>query len=270
MAEDVESLPVEGGEGSKPTGDGDTSTGQWPAEVQAEYTKKTQALAEERKAWESQRTQEAQRLQQYQNQLSQHGHAQQQAAQQATQQQAQTQNGSMLDQLRKMSYIDGNTAAQLMERIINEGLTPMHQQQQQRDQALSMLARENKTLKEVMEQSQGKQAEQDLAATYASVRDQHGLPDNEHINRLLKDVYLSYTDWGENSTEYGEKIGGRVEGLRRTFREMDREAALKAKQSPFPSRGGESSLTSGKTGGYKTPEERTNELWPMLNPGQTE
>jgi hypothetical protein len=270
MAEDVESIPVEDGEGSKPTGDGDTSTGQWPAEVQAEYTKKTQALAEERKAWDARRTQEAQQLQQYQNQLAQNSHALQRAQQQAAQQQSQAQTGSMLDQLRGMSYIDGNTAAQLMERIINEGLSPIHQQQQQRDQALSMLASENKTLKAAMEQSHGRQAEQDLTAQYAAVREQHGLPDNEHINRLLKDVYLSYTDWGENSTEYGEKIGNRVEGLRKTFREMDREAALKAKQSPFPSRGGEASLASGKTGGYKTPEERTNELWPMLNPGQIE
>jgi hypothetical protein len=51
---------------------------------------------------------------------------------------------------------------------------------------------------------------------------------------------------------------------------MDRQAVKKAKASPFPAKGGESSLTSGKTGGYKTPEERTNELWPMLNPGQSE
>ena len=50
--------------------------GSWPADVQAEFTKKTQALADERKAWEGQRsqweqqkTQATQQLQQYAQQL---------------------------------------------------------------------------------------------------------------------------------------------------------------------------------------------------------
>ena len=270
MAEDVESIPVEGGEVSEPTGDGDTSTGQWPAEVQAEYTKKTQVLAEERKAWEALRAQEHQRLQQYQNQLSQYGHAQQQAAQQHAQSQAQTQQQGVLDQLRSMPYVDGNTMAQLVERIVNEGFTPMRQQQQQRDQAQSMLAQENKQLRALMTDAQAKQAEKDLTNKFIDLRTKHGLPDDEAINELMRDVYLSHENWSDNEGEYADKFSGRVDGLRKAFRGMDREAAIKAKQSPFPSRGGESSLTSGKTGGYKTPEERTNELWPMLNPGQTE
>ena len=74
-------------------------------------------------------------------------------------------------------------------------------------------------------------------------------------------------DWDQ---KFPETARSRIEGLRKVFRSMDRATAKQAKASPFPSKGGESSLTSGKTGGYKTPEERTNELWPMLNPGQTE
>ena len=270
MAEDVESIPVEGGEASEPTGDGDSGSAPWPAEVQAEYTKKTQALADERKAWESHRSQETQRLQQYQTQLAQYGYAQQQAQQQASQSQAQTQQQGVLDQLRAMPYVDGNTMAQLVERIVSEGFTPMRQQQQQRDQAQSMLAQENKQLRAMMTDAQQKQAEKDLNTKFMDIRAKHGLPDDEAINELMRDVYLSHENWADNEGEYADKFGGRVDGLRKAFRGMDREAAIKAKQSPFPSRGGESSLASGKTGGYKTPEERTNELWPMLNPGQTE
>ena len=85
--------------------------------------------------------------------------------------------------------------------------------------------------------------------------------------------------WANPSSPHGEgrkaraALEGareRIEGLKKVFRSMDRQAVVQAKASPFPSTGGESSLTSGKTDGYKTPEERTDELWPMLNPGQTE
>ena len=84
MAEDVIDVAApEGGDTTVDTGDGASSGGSaWPAEVQAEYTKKTQALAEERKQWDSQRTQQQQQLQQYAQQLQQHSQAQQQLAQQ--------------------------------------------------------------------------------------------------------------------------------------------------------------------------------------------
>ena len=139
MAEDVIDVAApEGGDTTVDTGDGaDSGSTAWPAEVQAEYTKKTQALAEERKQWDSQRTQQAQQLQQYAQQLQQHSQAQQQRAQQVQQQQRQSQpqGPSMIDQLRKMPYLDGNTAAQMVERLVGEGIQPLRTQLQQRDRA---------------------------------------------------------------------------------------------------------------------------------------
>ena len=41
----------------------------WPKDVQAEYTRKSQALADERKQWESQRNQWTTQAQQQQQQL---------------------------------------------------------------------------------------------------------------------------------------------------------------------------------------------------------
>ena len=85
----------------------------------------------------------------------------------------------------------------------------------------------------------------------------------------MRDVFYSHE--GEPLAEqYPEMVRARWEALQKTVRDADRKTAASAKSYPFPSRGGEVSPTSGKTGGYKTPEERTNELWPMLNPGQSE
>ena len=81
------------------TGGESSSSGSWPADAQAEYTRKTQALAEERKSWETQRTQQTQQLQSYAQQLQQQQFARQQQTQNTQSQQS---NNTMLDQLRQM------------------------------------------------------------------------------------------------------------------------------------------------------------------------
>ena len=255
---------------TSPSGGEASDSGSWPVEVQAEYTKKTQALAEDRKSWEAERSQQTQQLQQYAQQMQQQNYARQAAQQQAqTQQQGQQSNDTMLDQLRQMPYLDGNTAAQLMERMVNEGINPLQKAVQQRDQALAQVYKDYKTLRDTVGQTQGKQAEKDLDTRFVQLRQDAGLPDHEVVNELLKDVYYSFegSDWND---KFAETARSRIDGLRKVFRDMDRQDAKKAKTSQFPSKGGESSLTSGKTGGYKNPEDRANELWPMMNPGQTE
>ena len=271
MAEElIDVAAPEGGESTVDTGDGaDSGNSSWPAEVQAEYTKKTQALAEERKNWDSQRAQQQQQLQQYAQQLQQHGYAQQQRAQQAQPQQPQQpqqQQPSMVDQLRKMPYLDGNTAAQLVERLVGEGIQPLRSQLQQRDRALATIYQDYKTLRDQVGQSQGKQAEKDLDARFVQLREQHGLPDEEIVNDLMRDIYFSH-EGDDLDKAFPDMFAKRWESIKKLSREQDRKAAAKARQSVLPGRGGEASLASGKTGGYKTPEQRTNELWPMLNPG---
>ena len=261
MAEDQTDAPVEPSVDTDSTSLGDsadsTDGGSWSPDQQAAYTKKTQALAEERKAWDSQRTQQAQQLQQYANQLK------QQQQQQAGQQQ------SLVEQLQSMPYLDGKTAAQLVERIVGDGISPMQQQLQQSQQLIAQLHQQNQTLQNQFGQNQGKQAERELEAKFTELRTQHNLPDDEAVTEFMRDVYFSH-EGDALSEKYPDMLGQRLDGLRKAFRDMDRRAAAKAKESPFPSRGGESSLTSGKTGGYKDPQARADELWPMINPGQTE
>jgi len=248
---------------------GASGSGAWPTEVQAEYTKKTQALADDRKSWEGERTQQQQQLQQYAQQLQQ----QQQNAQQTQQQQGPTQQQqsqeTMLDQLSKMAYLDGPTAAEVMRRMMVEGIQPLQQQLQQRDKALAHIYRDYKSLRDVVGKSYGQQAERDLDTRFQEIRSEQGLPDEEVIREIMQDVYYSH-EGDDLNREFPEMVRKRLDGLRKTFRDMDRKTAVAAKKSPFPSKGGEASPVAGKTGGYKSPQERADELWPMINPGQAE
>jgi len=270
--DDVTAAPEETGVAPDLTeSGGETKTSDsWPAEAQAEYTRKTQALAEDRKAWDTERTKQTQQLQQYAQQMQQQQYArqaQQQAQQQYTQgQQSQT---TMLDELRKLPYLDGATAAQLMERMVTEGINPLNQAVQQRDQIIAKLRQDQQELSERVGSSQGKQAEQALEARFVKLREEQGLPDHPLIYEMMRDMYLSRTG-APLDQEFPELLRKQWEGIKKVVRDADRATAKAAKASPFPSRGGEISPTSGKTGGYKTPEERTDELWPMLNPGQSE
>ena len=70
--------------------------------------------------------------------------AQQQQYLQQQQGGAQNSQAQLLEQLRGMQYLDGPTAATLMERIVNDGINPLNQAIQQRDQALAHLYKEYK------------------------------------------------------------------------------------------------------------------------------
>ena len=269
MADDevAEAPEISEGVSEEPVAPGGESSdsGSWSKEQQAEFTRKSQALAEERRAWESQRGTQQQQLQQYAQQLQQ----QAAAGQQAQQQQGATQQQSMLDQLAKMPYLDGPTAAELMRRIMVEGIQPLQQQLHQRDQALAQVYKDYKSLRDVVGKSYGKEAERDLDSRFAEIRAQQGLPDDEVIREIMQDIYYSH-EGDDLNQEFPEMVRKRLEALNKTFKARDRKAVEAAKKSPFPSKGGESSPISGKTGGYKTPQDRADELWPMISPGQPE
>ena len=131
---------------------------------------------------------------------------------------------------------------------------------------MATIYQDYKTLRDQVGQSQGKQAEKDLDARFVQLREQHGLPDEEIVNDLMRDIYFSH-EGDDLDKAFPDMFAKRWESIKKLSREQDRKTAAKARQSVLPGRGGEASLASGKTGGYKTPEQRTNELWPMLNPG---
>ena len=214
MAEDDEGIAAPESDGASSetadTGDASESTGSWPADAQAEYTRKTQALAEERKQWESQRSQQTSQLQQYAQQLQAQQYARQAQQQHAQQQQQQPQQAqqTMLDQLRNMPYVDGATIAQLMERMVNDGITPLNQAIQQRDHVISNLNRQYQSLNDSVGTAQGKQAEKDLNARLLKVLEDQGLPNNETVHTWMRDVFYSHE--GEPLAEqYPEMVRAR-------------------------------------------------------------
>jgi hypothetical protein len=243
---------------------GEASTGSWPKDVQAEFTKKSQSLADERRSFEEGRQKwysQQQQLQQQQLQQQQLQQRQQAAAQPNP-------TNELLTQLREMQYLDGPTAATLVERIMQEGINPLSQAVHQRDQALAHLYKEYKTVKEGLGQHTSAKAEAELSQRFTKLRDDHQLPDEPWVNEYLQDVYYSH-EGNDLNAEYPNMVRQRLETMRKGFRDMDRKAAETARsQSSFPAKGGEVSFADGKTGGYKSPEARANELWPMLNPGQ--
>ena len=129
-------------------------------------------------------------------------------------------------------------------------------------------------VREVVEKEEygiSKRVIEDVSHGWFPVGEEHGLPDEEWANQYLQDVWYSHEGEGL-ANEYPEMVRARLESVRKGIRDMDRAtaAAAKTKASPFPGKGGEVSITDGKTGGYKTPQDRADELWPMINPGQPE
>ena len=268
MTDELESVGEEQLEGSEaPVADAEeTSSESWPKEVQAEYTRKSQALADERRQWEQHRDSWNTQAQTQQQQLQQYAQQLQQQQGATPQQQAQT---NMVEQLKGMSYLDGPTAAALVERIMSEGIAPLNSAIQQRDKALGAMYQKYKSLEDSIGQQQGKQVESELETRFSKAREEHGLPDEEWAHEYLRDVYYSH-EGADLNNSYSDMVRSRLDAMRKGIRDMDRQTAQQAKTSPFPSKGGEMSPVKGTTGGYKTPQQRADELWPMINPGSAE
>ena len=109
-------------------------------------------------------------MQQYANQLQQQQQQYQQQQYQQQQQASAGQQQSLVEQLEGMEYLDGKTAAQLVQRIVGEGINPMHQQLQKSQQIIAQLHQQNKTLQDQFGQNQGKQAERELEAKFTELR----------------------------------------------------------------------------------------------------
>jgi chromosome segregation ATPase len=80
LVEQVETSTVDETVGGDQEQSQQSDSGAWPADVQAEFTKKTQALADERRQWENDRFSQQQQMQQYQQQLQQYANQMQQSA----------------------------------------------------------------------------------------------------------------------------------------------------------------------------------------------
>ena len=266
MAEDMEvtpstlgaesPAPAEGGHAPAPESDSPQS---WSPEVQAEYTKKTQALADERKAWESQRDQHNSQLQNQAQQLRQY------AASLRQQQPQQRQGPDPYQALRDLSYVDGGTAAQLFQGV--------QKAIGQRDLALQQMYKEMSEVRKAVQGSQRAAGESEFETQLGSTLNGLGIPDElkEDMLEHVRDVALSHEGKGLMK-ELPDITKKRLESMRKISRALDKaeaDAARKSKSIPG-SQGGGASPSGGNKPGYRSPQQLADELWNTFSEGNSE
>ncbi|ANS04456.1 hypothetical protein [uncultured Mediterranean phage] len=270
MAEDIEVTPStlgadsptpDGGDAAAPESD---STQSWSPEVQAEYTKKTQALADERKAWEAQRDSHNSQLQQQAQQLQNYAASLQQRQQQTQQQQA-PQQADPYKSLRELNYLDGGTAAQLFQGV--------QKAIGQRDLALQQMYKEMSEVRKAVQGDRAKAGNSEFESQLGNTLNGLGIPEELRGDMLehVRDVALSHEGKGLMK-ELPDITKKRLDSMRKISRALDKaeaDAARKAKSIPG-SQGGGASPSGGNKPGYRSPQQLADELWNTFSEGNSE
>ena len=271
MAEDMEVTPSTlGAESADPSEGGDVyapesnSTESWSPEVQAEYTKKTQALADERKAWESQRDSGSAQLRQQAQQLQNYAAQLQQRQQQSQQQQAPPQ-ADPYKSLRDLNYLDGGTAAQLFQGV--------QKAIGQRDLALQQMYKEMSEVRKSVQGDRTRAGESEFETQLGSTLNGLGIPDELRNDMLehVRDVALSHEGKGLMK-ELPDITKKRLISMRKISRALDKaeaETARKSKSIPG-SQGGGASPSGGNKPGYRSPQQLADELWNTFDVSNSE
>lgn len=210
---------------------------------QSEYTKKTQALAAERKAYEAEKAQATQALLEHARQLA------------AARQSGQNPPKDPLADIRSQAFLDGNTAAKLVESIQQHGIAPIVQGMQQRDKALQLMYKQIEKMAGVIDRLEAQNGQSGIKSKVEAVRAQLGLPSDPAVDDLLQDLYASHEgdNWDE---EFPTVAKTRIEGIRKALRDSEKQAADKAKQKIARGQVFGNGVTT-KPGGHKSAAEWT-------------
>lgn len=255
-----------GAGGPPPSGGDPSQMGTWPKEAQAEFTRRTQQIADERRQWEQERQQYQQQQQTWQQQQKAYAQALYTLLARAGQAGGQPQGHGQqqtdrFGNVREMPYVDGQTLVQTLEQMRQElssaGVQP--QQIQQITGAMNLLMRQNADLKKQVEGITTDRRMGDFESTIEKTRQQFKLP--EHTTEWLKDIYLSYEPGPDIEREFPNIVRERLEALRKTVRDLDRQEAEAARASRFPRRGGAVSPSGPLHEEFKPAREMAKELW---------
>ena len=221
----------------------------------AEFTKLRQRDAEARQQAETE----------YQGRQSSLAAREQQLIQAALQIQQRMQGGGQRNdpysKLRDAPYVAGQDLVDIVEQLRNQDIGGIHQSIRQRDQALGMLHNQILEMRKHLDGIRSKGVESDFEGRLHKVQTELGLPDAPWAKEFLKDVYLSH-EGADLAEEFPTLARTRLEELRKAIRSMDKEAAVKARQTPVLASGGLG--TPGKVlkdDVYKSPKQRTDELF---------
>lgn len=225
---------------------------------QADYTRKTQTLAEERRQWESERSKTNEELNSQKAQLRQLATEIMQARNQAA---AGPDLGS---QIASMKYIDGQTGAAMLKAFQEDGLKPIVNAIKQRDEKINLLTGQLAQVNSVVQQLQGTHSSAQFDRLVDSAMKEAGLPAS--ASEFAKDVYLSYEPGPQLNAEFPRLLKERWETVTGAFEQSRKEKAEAAKRDlMFPGKGG-TGAAANPLGlkGNENPREAADALWERL------
>jgi hypothetical protein len=214
------------GHDGKPVKWGDYSKQYIP---QSEFTKKAQQLAKERQDWENERAAATQRLVEEARKIAEAKRG------------GREPQGDPLAELRSANYIDGKTAAGILEAIQQRGIKPIVDAIGERDKVIQQLSNVVTQQGKILQQMQQASGQTALKQRIAKTRQTMGRP--EEAMEYLEDLYASHEgeDWDSNFDTVAQS---KFENLRKVVRALDKKAAEDARKKVIASAGGQA--TPGK------------------------
>lgn len=248
-----------------------TAGGAWPPDVQAQYTRQTQQLADYRRQVEAWAQQQQQVYGQREQQLRAAAAQLLRTYQQQQQNPTQAGKANLLEQVRQLEWLDGQTAAQVLEAIQQQSGRSTHalqRQVHQLSQALSGMYQQFTRQQQAVGKMNTESRQAQINGLMRKSREALGLPDTPEVSEWLEDVYMSHE--GEDlDAAFGDMARKRFDGLRKLVREMDKAEADKARTSAIPRSGGLASPSGPLKPGYKPARDFADDLAAMLNiPGE--
>ncbi len=231
---------------------------------QADYTRKTQTLAQERKQWEAERAKFAEATQAEKARL------QTLAAELMQSRNAANAGPNLADQLSSMQFVDGKTGAAMVKAFTEEGLMPIVNAIKQRDEKINLLSGQLAQLSTSFQKIQGSHSSAQFENRIAEVMKEVGLPSS--AAEFAKDVYLSYEPGPQLDQQFPELLKQRWAAVTGAFEQSRKEKAEAAKRDlMFPGKGGQGTAASalGLTGNENA-KQTTDAIWERLQAAQSQ
>lgn len=231
---------------------------------QADYTRKTTDFARQKEQYENEhksRLAQVEQKEQYLRNL---------AATLLQRQEAAGRGNSVLDEIKSLPYIDGETAYKLLSQIQNEGFGGVTQAIQQRDQVIKHLYNQISELSKVVQGLNSARVDQSFDGKIRNYVKQLDLP--EEAFDLAKEIYLAY-EGDDLDQEFPSILQKRWESVANAIRTIDKkriESAKPTKPFPIAGKGGQGSPSKGARGlkGSENAKQTADFLWDVLNAGE--
>ena len=229
--------------------------------LQADHTRKTTeaaklraALDKERADWGTQRQSEESNLKQLAAQL--------------LQRQSRSTEPNPLDSIRELPYVDGKTAAGIVQLFQEQGIAPIVGAIQERDKVIQYLHQQVLSLAQAVNAIRGQGAEQAFDVKINGWLKDLDLP--AEAADLAKEIYVAY-EGDDLDQEFPDILKKRWESVVNAIRKLDKTRVDMAKKARFevPGKGGAG--VAGKLKGLRGDEsakETSDYLWEMMQGGE--